>query len=61
MSDLITALGLALVIEGALYALFPGPMQRLLARALAEPETHLRWAGLIAAAVGVAIVALVRS
>ena len=60
MADLLTALGLALVIEGALYALFPGPMRRLLARALAEPESRLRWAGLMAAMLGVAVVALVR-
>lgn len=60
MSDLITALGLALVIEGALYALFPAGMRRLLARALAEPEGLLRWVGLIAAAAGVLVVALAR-
>jgi hypothetical protein len=60
MSDLITALGLAIAIEGALYALFPDGMKRMMTHALAQPPNHLRVAGLAAAAVGVAIVWLVR-
>lgn len=60
MSDLITALGLVLVLEGALYALFPGPMQRILQAALATPAGQLRLAGLTACGIGFVIVWLVR-
>ncbi|MDP6388726.1 MAG: DUF2065 domain-containing protein [Alphaproteobacteria bacterium] len=60
MDDLITALGLVLVIEGALYALFPGRMQRMMAQAIEIPPPVLRWGGLIAAVIGFAIVWLVR-
>ena len=60
MQDLLTALGLMLVIEGVLYAAFPMSMRRALAAALALPDTTLRGVGLAAAAVGVAIVWLIR-
>ena len=61
MSDFLTALGLAFVIEGVLYALFPGPMRRIVERLTAEPERTLRLAGLGAAAAGVGLVWLVRA
>lgn len=60
MSDLLAALGLAIAIEGAAYALFPGPMKKMLLRVLAEPPSHLRAAGLAAAVAGVGLVWLVR-
>ncbi len=60
MSDLLTALALALVIEGILYALFPEAMKKMMLHVLAQPHTHLRTAGLAAAALGVGIVWLVR-
>ena len=60
MSDLLTALALALVIEGALYALFPNTMKKMLVQVLAQPESHMRTAGLAAALVGVAIVWVIR-
>ena len=59
-SDLITALALVLVIEGALYALFPDAMKRAVMSIADMPATILRNAGLIAAAVGVTIVWLIR-
>ena len=55
-----TALGLVLVIEGVLYALFPEVMKRAAARALLVPPQALRLAGLTAACVGVALVWLIR-
>ena len=61
MSDLVTAFGLMLVIEGALYALFPGPMRKMAARMLEEPEGPLRTAGLLAALTGFGVVWLVRA
>ncbi|MGQ9368461.1 DUF2065 domain-containing protein [Azospirillum sp. A39] len=60
MNDLWTALALVLVVEGVLYALFPGPMRRLIAEALTLPEGRLRMAGLLAAVVGVGLVWMVR-
>lgn len=60
MSDLIVAIGLVLVIEGVLYALFPSSMQRMMVMALTQPPRTLRTTGLIAAFIGVAIVWLIR-
>lgn len=60
MSDLWTALGLVLVIEGALYALFPEGMKRAAAQAAALPAHILRIAGLAAACTGVVVVWLIR-
>ncbi len=60
MSDLGTAIGLLLVIEGVLYALFPGVMQRVMAQALALSPAHLRTGGLAAALLGFALVWLIR-
>ena len=59
-SDLITALALVLVIEGALYALFPDAMKRIVMTIADMPAARLRNVGLAAAAVGVAIVWLIR-
>lgn len=55
-----TAVALAIAIEGAAYALFPDAMKRMMARVLTQPTTMLRTAGLIAAAVGVAVVWAIR-
>ncbi len=60
MLDLFTALALVLVIEGALYALFPETMKRAMAFALSQPMETLRTGGAIAAVIGVAAVWLLR-
>jgi uncharacterized protein YjeT (DUF2065 family) len=60
VTDFLTALGLALAIEGVAYALFPGAMQRMMARMLATPPHLLRIFGLVAAISGVLAVWLVR-
>lgn len=60
MNDLFAAAALVLVIEGALYAGFPGAMKRMMAQALEVPDNVLRFAGLAAAAVGVLLVWLIR-
>ncbi len=60
MTELFTALALALAIEGMLYALFPQAMKRFMAQALEAPEQVLRTAGLIAAIAGAAVIALIR-
>ena len=53
LRDLWTALALVLVIEGALYALFPQPMKRALLSVISQPESLLRVAGVTAACLGV--------
>lgn len=60
MIELLSALGLAIALEGALYAAFPGPMRRALASVAGQPDQALRVGGLIALACGVFIVWLVR-
>ncbi len=60
MADLLTALALAVAIEGALYALFPEAMKKMMRHALAQPPGSLRTAGVAAAVVGVVVVWLVR-
>lgn len=60
MSDLLTALGLVLVIEGALYSLFPEAMKKMMASVMTLPSGSLRAVGLATAVVGVGIVWLVR-
>jgi uncharacterized protein YjeT (DUF2065 family) len=56
MEDFGAAIGLVLVLEGALYALFPVGMQKLILQVSTQPPATLRAAGLAAAVVGVAIV-----
>ncbi len=58
--DLVAAVALALAIEGALYALFPDAMKRYMARILEQPAATLRTAGVLATALGVGIVWVVR-
>lgn len=60
MSDLYAAIGLAIAIEGLLYALFPDGMKAAMAKVQDQPVNHLRAVGLVAAVVGVIIVWLVR-
>lgn len=60
MSDLVVALGLVLVIEGVLYGGLPQLAKRLAAEVLMMPEQVLRVSGLVAVALGVVIVWLVR-
>jgi uncharacterized protein len=60
LRELLLALGLLLVIEGALYALAPERMKKLMEAMQAQPADRLRIAGLAAAAFGVALMWLVR-
>jgi uncharacterized protein len=61
VSDLFTALALVLVIEGALYALFPEAMQRMMAQALEMPPAVLRNGGLVAAVVGFGVIWFIKA
>ena len=60
MSELVSALGLVLVAEGLLYALAPGAAKRLAESVRDMPPDALRTGGVIAVAIGVGIVWLVR-
>ncbi len=56
MLELTAAMGLALVIEGAAYALFPREMKRLVAWLVTQPEGFVRLAGIGAALFGLILV-----
>ena len=60
MSDLFTALALAVAIEGIAYALFPDGMKRMMTIAMEQPSASLRVAGLSAATLAVGMVWLIR-
>jgi hypothetical protein len=59
-SDLVTALGLVLVIEGVLLALFPDGLKRMVAEIMEKPSQSLRVGGVVSAAIGVGVIWLVR-
>jgi hypothetical protein len=60
MTDFLTAAALVLVLEGAAYAIIPGPIKRMMATAIGQSDMSLRSAGLVAAGIGVALVWLIR-
>ncbi len=60
MLDLLSALALVLVIEGALYALFPEAMRRMMRVVLEMPPEPLRIGGAVAVAAGLVLLWAVR-
>jgi len=60
MTDFLTALALAVALEGALYALFPGGMKRMLEQIREVPPATLRLVGLLACATGVLAMWMIR-
>lgn len=60
MKDFLTAVGLVLVIEGALYALAPGMMKRMMDQAQRIPVGTMRAAGFAAVLAGLGVVWLIR-
>ena len=60
MTDLLTAIALAIAIEGVLYAVFPEAMKKFMVQVLNQPDNVLRTAGLTALFAGVACVWLIR-
>ncbi len=60
MSDFLVAIGLVLVIEGAIYAIAPDRMKTMMRQMMDVPDQTLRTVGLIAAAIGVAVVWMIR-
>lgn len=60
MYDFLAALGLVFVIEGLVFAAFPGPAKRAVASVLETPEATLRAIGIGSAVVGLLVVWLAR-
>jgi len=60
MIDLIAALGLALAVEGILFAAFPEGARRAMYEAAHTPSDRMRMVGIISAVVGVVIIWLAR-
>ena len=60
MPEIRCGLGLVFVIEGLIFAAFPGFAKRLAASALESPETSLRIAGIVSAIFGVVLIWLMR-
>ena len=60
MSDFLAALGLVFVIEGLVFAAFPGQAKRAMMSVLETPDTTLRAIGLVSALIGLVVVWLVR-
>jgi uncharacterized protein YjeT (DUF2065 family) len=60
MEDFLAALGLVFVIEGLIFAAFPGHAKRAMATVLETSETSLRVIGIGSAVVGLVVVWLVR-
>ena len=58
--DFVTAFGLAMVLEGSLYALFPEQTRKMLTQVMMLPPEALRTIGLSVGFVGIFIVWMVR-
>lgn len=61
MFEFLSALALAIVIEGLLYAAFPEQMKRAVAQVLALPNSQLRVMALTMAVIGLILLYLVRN
>ncbi len=60
MVDFLAALGLAMVIEGIVYALAPEGMKKILLQVVEQPSSVLRYGGLFLAAAGLLVVWMAR-
>ena len=60
MEDLITVVGMVLVLEGLPYFAFPGTFKAWVGRMLEMPDSRLRIYGLVSMAIGLFLVFLAR-
>lgn len=60
MGDFLAAFGLVFVIEGLIFAAFPGPAKRAMVSVVETPEHTLRLIGVGSAVIGLLVVWLVR-
>ena len=60
MTDFLAALGLAIIIEGLVYAAFPEQMKKWLAQLATQPTARVRAVALACAALGLGLLWAVR-
>ena len=60
MIDLVTAIALAIALEGALYAIFPVAMKKFMVQVLDQPDSTLRSAGMTAVVIVIILIWLIR-
>lgn len=60
LGDLITAIGLAFVIEGLAFLAFPDGVRRMMTVVAASPNQQMRVAGVISAVLGLIVVWIAR-
>ena len=60
MLDLVAALGLALAVEGLLFAAFPEGMRRAMYEAAHSQSDRMRIVGIVSALIGLAVIWLAR-
>ena len=60
MTDFVVAIGLVFVIEGLVFAAFPGAAKRAVASVMEAPDLSLRAVGIGAAIIGLILVWMVR-
>jgi uncharacterized protein YjeT (DUF2065 family) len=60
MLDLVAALGLALVVEGILFAAFPDGMRRAMYEAAHSPSDRMRLVGILSAIAGLGMIWAIR-
>ena len=60
MLDFLVALGLVFVLEGLLFAAYPGGTKRAMASVQDAPDSSLRVVGFISAAIGLLVIWLIR-
>jgi uncharacterized protein YjeT (DUF2065 family) len=60
MTDFLAAIALVFVIEGLIFAAFPEAAKRAIATMMQTPDQGLRLVGLFSAALGLAVLWLVR-
>ncbi len=56
MLDLVAALGLALAVEGLLFAAFPESMRRAMYEAAHSPSDRMRIVGIVSTLIGLAVI-----
>ena len=61
MNELIIAIGLLLILEGLLYAIFPSQMKNMLNQIKDLPTSKLRSGGLVFAIIGFIIIYYIKS
>lgn len=60
MTEILTALGLMFLLEGALYAAFPRGMRNMLGKIAEMNDGQIRMLGLVSATLGFLLVAFMR-